>query len=844
MKSYNLLQELHLIFQNIVSEQINKLLFMDFVFSALDIDPSYETDHGIFSCDNRTMYRYYAMENHLSHKACDYLAAIQSRPIEQLISRYQSDKSDIPGTLIKLQSQMHTLCQAHSISSDQCGDNFNQLFNLLIKKHMENDRPQKVSNAALLPSGYCVPFKKVSVSPCKNYAPHPSEEHIVQLLKQEHLLFLYSFPGTGKTELARSILGSHDNYGFKETAFITFTETITGTLDRIRFASSKKYGPVISVEQKLELLKRKDSSSLLIINKLPSSQKIINECFSLFQEMSLTVLITVDADSLTLPDEMAAYKLEDLPFENLKEIFEQSSGTSIPNEIAEEFFFQLEYHPLAIKLLGSVFPHNAADMESFFLHFPTTPVSSLNSLYVKYKSKKMHILTHLSSIVSLDGFLSPDEWDAVRSLSLFNGLQISRELLLLWFPHISGTLLDSLCQKGILIPDDSDHTNIRMHRIISEIVLYQLEFRNILAQDVTRRKSNTPSFLPLLLKIMETLTGCWNSSYDALQIQELSFAVFKTLEQHSIRFKTNKSQKHYSREGIFWLTYCFKCIHYYQEYGNTVYAGEILDKIQDSYSGISLPFFLKIEKEMNLIFEEWQSHKLDINKIPALLDNIQDYCSCSAPAEIKDYIPRILSILYRMITVYLDRLILCIKDDLYNPRYQHCLLQALPILTELLDSFDNLNYLQKRFFISIYSIWTQPLCDETVDNITDVLLEIAADRPTQLRLLCDAVYMKSHICRSSPTEQNLSGLKQLYRKASDLFSASQNLPSYIQQSYAVSSLYYVLCFPRDKHLLLDVIHELPILYQNMVRLSDITEYSNIRKAVLHAMESLNFFPDF
>lgn len=835
----NLFHELYLIFQEEVSNKMTKWAFIQFVFNISD-----NSDSEFAFLDDRTFYRYYNMETHLSDAVCDYLTAIDSRPIQQLLSSYGTDNTN---TLLSLQKRMRKLCDSNAISYDHSDNTFDGLFNLIIAKHIENDnlanekQHNDVKKSRLL-SNHNAAFKKLFVHPCKNYIPHPSEEEIIKCLKQAHILFLYSFYGTGKTELTKSIIANHKNYGFNEVASIKFTESVSKSLEQIKFGSSfPKYSTSIPGEQILEQIKRKDSGSLLIINKLSPSEEVINECFSLFNGMDITVLITIDANFLTFSDGMTAWKLECLPFDSLKKIFEQSSGSSISDEIAEEFFSQLEYHPLAITLLGKVFSNHKTCQETFFQDFPTTPIKDLNSRVVKYKGEKVHILTHLNSIMSFDNFLTSEEWEAIRSLSLLNGLQINRELLLKWFSNITNSTLESLCQKGILIEDDSSRQSIRMHRIISDIILYQLDFKNILAHNITRRKSNTPSAFSLLLNISETITNCWDYPYDALQLQELSFSVFKILDQHSIRFKTNKNQSHYSHEGNCWLLYCFKCIHFYQDYGNTDYAQKILDKICSSYSGIELPFFLKIEKEMNQAFVKWQTQKLDTIEVTSLLYELQNYCSNCNPTEIRDQLP---PILYRMITINLDRLILCMKNDIFNEQYLYCLREGISTLEKLVNSFTNLNHLQKRFFTSIYSIWTQPICDETIKNIVDTLLPIASDRPTQVRLLCDAVYMKSHLCRLAPKDESLSELKELYRKTTDLFDASQNLPSYIQLSYTVASLYYALCFPKDKNLLTEVLMELPLFYQNIVRFSDIAEYSNTRHAILHVLETLFSFPDF
>lgn len=857
----NILQKLHQLFNQTYQTKISISAFMGFIFDDTSLPNS-----TLSNIESRNLYRYYGGESSIPRDIKNELKSIKNRNFTLFITDSCQNKSDI---LECLKNSLKDLCQEYFLPSNQDLDG---LFNDLIIFCIENEMTKKFSLKSSAPL-----FKILRPRHCESFCSHHAEKDIMIHLKQNHILFLYSLSGTGKTELAKQLCRNYLKYGFKDVFMLSYTHNLPISLKKI------KYQTPISLDSKP--LEKKTADSLLIINKMTLSS--VEEDFKMLSKLNLTILVTVD--SISIPKGIPSYKLPSLSFENLKNIFETAYKNSITDKTAKHLIHMFNGHTLTIRLLGKALKKSGTDIDNFLTTLTTESLKSIPIAEVKYHDKKTTILRILSSIINCTDFKDTNILAALQMLSVFNGNDIELSLLHKWLPDISNHMLSQLIKDEILLYTDEEQSIVRMHRIIAEVIQSNIKFQNIFAQSKGSRKSSSPSFLSLMQHIQDTISDLRSSNYSATQLQDLSFSFFNVMNLHQIRFNTNKGQTHYSQEGNYWLTYCFECIHFYQEYGNTVYSECVLNSLLDSYAQISLPASLAFEKRFFKIQTKWQMQCLDNKSTVTLYEDIIDYIfpcqtkyffaydyflqytafhmvrptpivlsvSCRNFADLLntldscfitvEHLPQfnpkstqefntIIISIYRNLTLLLQKVILSIKTDDSGERVILLLEQIIYLLNDLIAKvFNNSNSF--AFLRHYMNIWLYTPA-QAIQQI-NLLMELHIDKISRLQLLSDIVYFDAKIFLSNPIQQNMIALAAHYRQMNNLFSSCRGIPSFINESCYIATLYYALCRSAvDKDFFIETLSSMPNSYKKIVRLKDAQEYQALEKIIAEVLSNI------
>ncbi|MDY5664569.1 MAG: hypothetical protein SPF46_08950 [Blautia sp.] len=821
-------EKVHQIFQSALSTQITIIDFMKFIFNDTK-----DTEDNVLLLENRAYYRYYNGSSGMSPKTQELLHSIKVRNFDYFFS---AELQNHPDSLSILHSELQALCQTYKLST--AGLNTNELLNELVDLYI-----QSISKIQPAPSKPFIPaFKIKRPRLCESFCRHQSEKEIVASLKQNRILFLYSLPGTGKTEFANNLQLHYRDYHFKDTFSIPYTESLQCSLQRIDYQLTPAKRAIVSSKELSSYIKRKGPESLLIINKMDPES--VQDNYEKLSELHLTILITVDA--LEFPEQLPKYKFPSLSFESLYYIFTSAYGQEISPQVAKQVFTRLENHVLTIRLLGKSLKKTNSNGSDYLLEISTTPLKQINFPEIKYRKEKIRFFPYLHQLIKkynncFDANIIPE----LQMISLFQGNEMGLTLFQELFPNIFKNQLSSLVESEILIYADTDSNIIRIHRLIAEVVQADIDFTNILSE------THSPNIYRLLQKMINTIENIWTKGYSANQIQDLSFSLFLSLSSHHIRFNTNKKQDHFSKQGNLWLDYCLKCVHFYQEYGNTVYAETILNTLLDEYAGLPVSPLLILEKKFYQINCSWQANKLPTDRAQVLFDDIIHLLqSCNENKQydlLLTYIINTSHLILDNLNIVLQRMISEIKlagldyeeqkkatQDFYTIYEQTYVPIILFIETNILKEFHN------EWNIIYYRMWLTPL-NQVIPCIKN-LLECKMDSIYRLQLLSDAIYFYAQMFLSSGKSSYFASLTEHYQEMEKIYSTSRNIPSYIKDSYGIAVLYYGICHAvydeNDTQILVQTLNEMPEIYNEMVRLKDSRTYDELKSAINKILSDL------
>lgn len=795
----NILEELHQVFNTVFSHEISIIDFMKFVFN----DTGTPNDYNVFPLEYRNFYRYYKSDSFMSQTIQTDLLSISHRNFDIFLQDYNN-----PDILNVLKDSLKKKCQQYSLPSDY---ELDVLFNELIKFYIENEMNKKAqaTSPKVFKKHPAPLFKIKKPRHCASFCPHPAEQDIMAHLQQYRILFLYSLSGTGKTELIKEICLNYLKYCFKDVFMLSYEQNLTASLNKIEYAKQ--------TSNESEVLAKKKTDSLLIINKMNIESVLDN--FKTLSKLNLTILVTVD--SLSLPEGIPGYKLPPLPFESLKSIFKSAYKKDFTDETAMHLIQGLNNHTLSIRLLGKALAKDNKNIEDLLTTFVTTPLKDLSLAEIKHNGTRTHIHRVLSDLITYTDFINERSIPSLQMLSVFNGCNIDLLLLKKILPDISDECLSTLIENEILLYTDEEKSTVQMHRILSEVIQSKIKFKNMFAETTSPNESSTPRFLPLMQHLQEAISELRNSDYSAVQLQDLSFSFFKVMNQHHIRFNTNKSQTHYSKEGNYWLAYCFDCIHFYNEYGNMIYAECVLDSLLDSYAKIPMPPALMFEKRFSKFHHKWQTETLDKTGICTLYDDIINFMlntssnsTLFTPPTAEDMLT-VKAAIYQNFTLYLEQIVLYVKTNEYTSKTVTLLEKALQQLNSLIavmfgnsDSF--------AFFQHYMNTWR--FTPEQAIQQIDLLLELEMDKITRLQLLSDLIYFEAQLFLSAPNQSYISVMTIHYKEMNTLFSTCRNIPSLVNESCYIATLYYALCrSPINSSFLRETLDSAPDYYKKMIR---------------------------
>lgn len=819
-------EKLHKIFQKEISTDITNLNFMEFLFN---ISIKTDQEYNVIDYDYQTLHAYYNGNKTVPKKYLYFLQKTTQWPFDQLLSHYSSTEK-----ASNLLNQFYKLCTDEKIVLPSNCNDLNYVFHKLISYH---------TYVIKYKNGTPVFDTGEKAKNCRNYVPHPNTQDIISKIKNVPL-FLHSIPGMGKTEFVKFVARNCKKYGFRDKIILSYKNTLKQTLEQITYVHSfADYNSEMSFDEKMYILSHKEASSLLIITDMDSDEDTLIKCNEYLSKLNLSVLITVDAH--TLPETLNTYRFPHLQINELKEIFtnQKCFKEAFPNETFARLCKLVNYHTLTIMLLGKIFYKSKTTLNVFIHHFKTHALddSDLKKHKIKYDGKHCNIIYHLKQAIKISA-LTDRELSFLRIISLFNGVPINRLLLSRLLPELEDSDLTKFLDLGIFIEDDMTNS-IRMHRIYTDLFYMENSFTNMLSSDPKRNNYVNPSLLPVLKILTNEIDSCWEQPYDMKQLQELSFALYNTIDHHTIRFSSNTTQKQISQEGIHWIQYSLKCVKFYEEYGNITYSDHILTRLSDEYDKIPLKPVLLYKKYFYDLIYSWQTDQLYTNNADRLFTDIITYVRSLSDLqpnqnkELGSIICEICDITIDSLQIYMRRIITEIKCkspfdntaelfQLLNHAYKAA---YIPLITILRNILDNPNYAfeQERY----YKIWTTKL--NKAVSIIEFILPETATTPEKLLLLSDAVYFCSQQYLFNPHKANFELLHNYFLQMKEVFLSTHNIPSFILESYGIALVYYAVL--RSKHTydlpnVIWILSLMPSYYRQFMQMTE-PQYKNLEDAV-------------
>lgn len=857
----NTFSHLHQIFKNTISTSITKSTFMLFVFGEFEgtdsiffeMPPLLATENindALHKSDNneinyfpnqRTLLQFYSKDIISYVPAAKLIAFIIERPFKELLQFYKSN--DYHKYAKELLSELHQCCidwkllsanafmSIDSLNEEQILCELNILFNQLVLSL--TDMPALHNNA--------------SCRICKHFVLPSATDNIISALKEHKVLILYSIPGMGKTEFCNYIAQHFQDYEFTDFTRITYSPRPLDMIDKIEF-SIKSF----SFIEKYRFLQIKSTSSLLIITNVPSDERKIKETFDTFTNLNICTLLVVNSGHLS--SQYNSYLFPALSEDNLAEIFTKYTEYNLCDnrQLFHNLCESLDFHTLSLVLIAKIISAKKLDFSDFMCGINDSALSytKLKGLKVKFKGNNISFFGHLISALNYDDYFSEKEWDLIKLFSLFNNTSIDYPLLIELIPDFSTGLKDKGINYGILLPGNGIN-EIRMHKIFCELIQRNCDFTNMLASPNEKYDSKTQKIRlrPLMDNIIKIMDTCCMSSYSSSQIQELAFAFFYTIQNHTIRDVSNKQQATLSQERITWIKYCHKCILFFQKYGNTVYAQFILDKLCTEYHGLPVnPLFI-FEKRFYELTHSWQTSHLSVTNACSLFNDMSLYIDTLSSKESDNVIIDNISFLTDLTLDHLHLILEKIISDIkvrsipLNKTTISCIKKILQTYyaTLLLRCTQSITTADKEShikFINYCLLWTYTPTQRFFKTIT--LLELATTPWEKLRFLSDIVYWYSDKYLRIKSIEYLNYANIYHNKMEQCFKSVRNLPSAEIYSYCIANIYYGICNAKsNRKLLIQILHKIPDLQRQMLQLYDSEFYNKLNNLVSEICNNLS-----
>lgn len=337
LQNVNILKEVHNCFKSHISTTISSEEFMSFIFSSEDMATQSYPD---FMPSNADLISYLNGTKELSVQAINFLSCIKQRPLKGFCKRHSSISYETIAP--SLREDFLKICQTFNLVIEKDAT-LDVLLYELIDCHM---RMTSFNNYRKTTNYVC--FKAKVYRRCGSSVNCSCEDLIANEISHHRQILLYSFPGMGKTELAKSLCQNYKRYGFNDALLLEYHQDLKSTLMQIEFEylndSQKSFHVIEST------LRKKQYVSLLVINKVPVDS--IVDTLAALSKFPISVLVI--SDTVNCPEGVHGCLFPAFSDNDLKRIFENAYGQGICEDEAKEICELFEKNTLAIRLLGSV----------------------------------------------------------------------------------------------------------------------------------------------------------------------------------------------------------------------------------------------------------------------------------------------------------------------------------------------------------------------------------------------------------------------------------------------------------------------------------------------------------
>lgn len=449
----NILNELYEIICNNVKSAKKKISIVNFMHYLMG--ENYETP-----LSDATLYNIYKKDRNLSYDNLNKLAMSKDRGISRL-HQYIPEEINT-SALLNASKKLLDKCFIHSSENSAKDDTLSSVMNKLVFLHFFY-----TTN----PNTLFLPNEKAS---CKNYIHWKEMEHsITSVLKSNNLIFLTGNPGSGKKQL---LINSLPKYCLKSHSDIYWLDAPASSaipLERqllnIHFWGMGK--EILLKDELLNLLTRKESSSLLIIDRPIMTEDDLLFCKNYLYNMKLKIIITTLHKAL--PSEFTVLNIDNRPTDNLIKIFFKNSPTS--DFTTEELYtlfnitsnnvHALTMTALALSKKDSTFTKKIALNESEWIWYrQNTP--KMHSSYHNSGQKTGQLLPVLIRRI-LFHYDSNFLIEYASKLSIWTKTPISKKLLITKWDE---SVISECIMCGILQYHDKSMQKLYMPHLISDAI--------------------------------------------------------------------------------------------------------------------------------------------------------------------------------------------------------------------------------------------------------------------------------------------------------------------------------------------------------------------------------------
>lgn len=448
------------------------------------------------------------------------------------------------------------------------GTTFNQMIKNLLFLHFFNLKNEP-------------PFVKYSGTSCSNYVNWEQKERTLKsLLKNNRIAYINGLPGTGKKEFVKNFIWSQNLNPYNVAWLYTPPQnsSIKTSFEKSSLFLSTK---TLTLKEKLHLLQKKSSDSLLIIEQ-PYLQ---HQDFIFIDKLLSTTKIKyiIITRSRLIDGKRAVLTFEHYPVSVLKEIFAKIFPDNFfTKKDFETFCGIINYNPLVTTLIAKTLlsysklkeTSQLLDLKKMLLDHRTWiwQEHNLPKIHSSYKKPLKKTGVPVTSILHriLNDLPETLPHTALAEMALWCRYQIP----IFFLQKILGkNIIESALHYSVLQNYDSDGKYVIMPIFLAETVLnkYPIFFFD---------------YEPKLRMVMEifsigqTQTMEFSCIYNAVNNSLYYF------QYHAIKLKTRPSKKDFSNFTS-WNKFLLDIISYYSNLGNSTLAKNLFEELYVSLNHLN-----------------------------------------------------------------------------------------------------------------------------------------------------------------------------------------------------------------------------------------------------------------
>lgn len=506
------------------------------------------------SFSDNTLYNLYNNKTHLSYNNLHNLALFKGRDAKWL-SQCISESIDIPG----LSESANSLLQEIQSS------------NKFIEQNIPNESDlSSVMDTLVFLHFFHVPdphilFRYNERGTCKNYVHCSSIEcEISSALTKNNFLILSGNPGSGKKQVLINTLPKYCLASQTDTFWLDAPKSSSIPLKEqllgISFMGDENR---LNMNQLLERLKMKKSSSILIIDRPTFTDDDLSFCLEFLLPMKLKIIITTYRKSF--PDTFTIVDVDKRPVDNLIEIFhEYHPDSDFTNDDIRTLLEIVESNVHVLSLIARALSKNDGTITKDMLLndsewiWEQTKTTKLHSSYHDSVSKSEDQLLALIGRI-LSNYNSALLVNSASELSIWTKTPISQDLLSIkWSPSV----ISECIAGGILQYYDANSEKLFMPRLIADTI-----WRNT-PIDYDEYKEKIFKFIDTI-ENGKSLSLPYDDLYKMLFNMILRFHFQVTIMPSRI---DNHSKENFQQ----WNKLLADIIERYMEFGNYHYAEHVL----------------------------------------------------------------------------------------------------------------------------------------------------------------------------------------------------------------------------------------------------------------------------